>query len=217
MGRFRHSSSYFSDSIRGYGHGGYGQHASVVELLVPMCCTKCEEKVNENMLELRGVQGVMVDLQRQRVVVTGFVDPLKALKAARKVKKDSQLWNGSPYNVGVGGEMLAMRHHDAPYLDSSAYRTSRYEYDPYPAYRSNSRYESYDPSPVYRTSRYEYNPSSMYNSYDPYGPPAFRTSYDDYMPLYEQNSYLHRGPMSWPAYTDGYSPRYLQDFGSEYY
>ena len=217
--------SYGFDSARGY---GFGHRASVVELIVPMCCTKCEEKVRENMLELRGVQRVIVDLQRQRVVVMGYVDPLKALKAAKKVKKDSHLWTGTPYS----SEFLpsSLKGGVDPYVVDSAYRTSRYEYDPSQVYRTSRYHESYDPSLVYRTSRYEYDPSPVYRTsryeYNPssslYGPSAYRSSYNQYTPSYGY-PHIRRAP-SWPsmAYSDGYSPvvsnpYYLKHIESEYY
>lgn len=217
--------AYAFDSVRGH---GFGHRASVVELIVPMCCTKCEEKVRENMLELRGVQRVIVDLQRQRVVVMGYVDPLKALKAAKKVKRDSQLWTGAPYS----SEFLpsSFKRDVDPYLIDSAYRTSRYEYDPSQVYRPSRYQEFYDPSLAYRTSRYEYDPSPIYRTsryeYNPssslYGPSAYRSSYYEYTPSYGY-PHIRRSP-SWPsmAYSDGYSPVvgnpfYLKHIESDYY
>jgi copper chaperone CopZ len=78
-------SDYYSDSIN-------GMH--VVELLVPMCCTKCEEKVKEQLMAVEGVYQVFCDYRSQRgslVTVTGYADPQRVLKKARKVKKGSEL------------------------------------------------------------------------------------------------------------------------------
>jgi len=77
-----------------------------------MCCTKCEEKVRESLLELEGVQGLVVDPTTQRVTVTGFVDPLRTLKKARTVKKDSQLLSGD--------RLLATKHHRSEYRPSGS-------------------------------------------------------------------------------------------------
>lgn len=62
-----------------------------------MCCEKCEEKVKEELEELDGVRDVICDQYNQRVTVTGFVDPLKALRKVRKVKKKSAFFNNSTY------------------------------------------------------------------------------------------------------------------------
>jgi copper chaperone CopZ len=82
-------SSYMvlSESGRAY----YNRRPRVVELLVPMCCNKCEEKIQEIMLDIEGVTGVTVNPITQRVTVSGYVDALRILKRARKVDKHSQL------------------------------------------------------------------------------------------------------------------------------
>jgi copper chaperone CopZ len=69
----------------------------VLELRVPMCCEKCREKVKEELEELEGVQSVICDQYNQRVTVTGFVDPLRALKKVKKVKKKSEFFNAGSY------------------------------------------------------------------------------------------------------------------------
>jgi hypothetical protein len=183
-GRARHTPYY---------PGGYGLgRAPVLELLVPMCCPKCEEKVYEEMMELRGVQGVMVDQQAQRVIVHGFVDPMKALKKAKKVKRDSQIWSGEQYG--------------RDFFSSPKYRRS--------AYRAPSLYRSssleYQPS-LYRAPSYEYRQPSVY-----------RSSYNRYTPSYGPSygpSYVHQ---PWPVYDDMYShvvtnPYYVKHIESEYY
>lgn len=172
----RHGPEYYPDFDYGYegAYGGYSQ-APIVELMVPMCCTKCEEKVRENMLELRGAQRVMVDLEGQRVALTGFVDPMKALKAAKKVKRDSQFWTGVPFydspSRGVRDFFKSPFEHHSRRLYSgqlnladSRYRTSRYEYGGAPLYRSSSY------------SRY----MTSYNEQFYYGPEYSLPRYYDY-------------------------------------
>nr|PNR27701.1 hypothetical protein PHYPA_029853 [Physcomitrium patens] len=69
----------------------------VLELKVPMCCEKCQEKVKEELEELEGVQDVICDQLSHRVTVIGFVDPLKALKKVKKVKKKSEIFTEGTY------------------------------------------------------------------------------------------------------------------------
>lgn len=152
------------------GRAHYGRRPRVVELLVPMCCTKCEEKVRENMLELEGVQGVIVDPTTQRVTVTGFVDPLRTLKKARKVKRDSQLLSG-----------------DQLIPSSSKHHRSEYRYRP-SAYQAASSSFVHEPS-SYQTSYHRHTPSS-------YGHHVVRPSYDEmvitnpcYVKLIEHEGY----------------------------
>lgn len=67
---------------------------SVVELMVPMCCGKCKEKVQEELSEVEGVDSVRCDRENSRVIVTGdqFIDIKQCLtKAERAVKKKCEL------------------------------------------------------------------------------------------------------------------------------
>ncbi|KAH9536726.1 hypothetical protein CY35_16G015100 [Sphagnum magellanicum] len=73
----------------------------VLELTVPMCCAKCEEKVKEELEELSGVRNVITDQSNQRVTVLGHVDPLLALKKVKKVKKKSQFFKSGTYISGM--------------------------------------------------------------------------------------------------------------------
>ena len=86
------------DSRGGYGNmNGNQGNMPVLELRVPMCCEKCQEKVKEELEELEGVRSVHCDQYNQRVTVTGFVDPLRALKKVKKVKKKSEFFNAGSY------------------------------------------------------------------------------------------------------------------------
>ncbi len=39
----------------------------------PMCCTRCNEKVHEQILELEGVHWVICDQSMRKVIITGFI------------------------------------------------------------------------------------------------------------------------------------------------
>jgi copper chaperone CopZ len=68
-----------------------GQH---VALMVPICCTKCAEKVKEVLWEVEGVNAVMCDRYNHKVTVTGsgYIDPVRVLKKAKQVQSKSELW-----------------------------------------------------------------------------------------------------------------------------
>lgn len=162
---------------------GYGRRVPVVELIVPMCCTKCQEKIRESMLELRGTQSVLADLQTQRVVVTGFVDPIKVLKKARKVKRDSVLYTARA--SGYGGDYLT-KYRRSEYRPS-LYRTSSYELRRPPVYRTSSL--EYRPASVYRTSLNQVTPYAQSYVYRP--SPVFESSYSDgYSPVITNPHYF---------------------------
>lgn len=184
--------------------------APVLELLVPMCCTKCEEKVYEEMMDLRGVQGVVVDREAQRVIVHGFVDPHKALRGAKRVKRDSQIWNSG---ASYGRDFFSSpKYRRSSYVSPSIYRSSSLEYQP-----SVYQTSAYEPS-VYRTSYNRYTPSYGLDAYAPsYGRELYAPSYGRaaYGPSYG----MHQ---EWPMYDDMYSdvvtnPYYVQHVDSEYY
>lgn len=72
---------------------------SVIELMVPMCCAKCKEKVQEELIEVDGVETVRCDPPNSRVIVTGdrFIDIDKCLKKAeRAVKNKCELISNLP-------------------------------------------------------------------------------------------------------------------------
>uniref|UniRef100_A0A1D1Y785 Copper transport protein ATOX1 n=1 Tax=Anthurium amnicola TaxID=1678845 RepID=A0A1D1Y785_9ARAE len=64
----------------------------VVELKVRMCCEGCERVVKNAILKLKGVDSVVVDLEMERVTVTGYVDRNKVLKAVRRSGKKAEFW-----------------------------------------------------------------------------------------------------------------------------
>jgi copper chaperone CopZ len=69
---------------------------STVELMVPMCCTKCEAQVRAVLMAMEGVRDVVTDPYTQRVIVTGYaVDPMRALRQVKHVNENAALWRDS--------------------------------------------------------------------------------------------------------------------------
>lgn len=107
----------------------------VIELTVPMCCAKCQEKVKEELEELDGVRDVVADQYNQRVTVTGFVDPLKALRKVKKVKKNSALVNSSN---SINATSLPIQTAASNNVLTSANVLSESRYTTNPLVRANS-------------------------------------------------------------------------------
>ncbi|WOL06148.1 heavy metal-associated isoprenylated plant protein 21 [Canna indica] len=63
-----------------------------VELRVRMCCTGCERVVKHALHKLRGVDSVEVELEMEKVTVTGYVDRNKVLKEVRRSGKKAEFW-----------------------------------------------------------------------------------------------------------------------------
>jgi hypothetical protein len=81
----------------------YGRHhsyavvpeLSTFDLMVPMCCARCEDQVRDALFALRTVGNVDCDAPNQRVTVTGCLEPAHALKQVRRVKNGATLWSSS--------------------------------------------------------------------------------------------------------------------------
>ncbi|XP_042381110.1 heavy metal-associated isoprenylated plant protein 28-like [Zingiber officinale] len=71
---------------------------SIVELCVHMDCSGCESKIRKAISKLRGVDGVEIDMERQKVTVTGTVEQKKVLKAVRRTGRRAVLW---PYPLAA--------------------------------------------------------------------------------------------------------------------
>ncbi|KAH9544094.1 hypothetical protein CY35_13G099400 [Sphagnum magellanicum] len=73
-----HNISNSSGAVTGYNVYNHLQSRDVaVELRVPMCCSKCEDKVREALIEMS---------------VVGMVEPEDVLKQVKRIKKRSELW-----------------------------------------------------------------------------------------------------------------------------
>jgi copper chaperone CopZ len=108
---------------------GLNTKLPVLELTVPMCCEKCREKVKEELEELDGVRDVICDLYNQRVTVTGFVDPLKALRKVKKVKKKSAFFNNGTYINATSLPIESARNNNA-LVSANGFSESRYTTNP---------------------------------------------------------------------------------------
>ncbi|KAG8073215.1 hypothetical protein GUJ93_ZPchr0006g41541 [Zizania palustris] len=63
-----------------------------VELKVRMCCSGCERVVKHALMKLRGVDSVEVDLEMEKVTVTGYVERHRVLKEVRRSGKKAEFW-----------------------------------------------------------------------------------------------------------------------------
>ncbi|KDP33371.1 hypothetical protein JCGZ_12920 [Jatropha curcas] len=64
---------------------------------VHMDCAGCESKVKNALQKLKGVDNVDIDMELQKVTVTGWADQKKVLKTVRKTGRRAELWQ-LPYN-----------------------------------------------------------------------------------------------------------------------
>ncbi|KAF8007133.1 hypothetical protein BT93_K1207 [Corymbia citriodora subsp. variegata] len=112
---------------------------SIVELLVHMDCEGCEKRVRRAISKIDGVDSVEVDMDSQKVTVTGYVDQRKVLKVVRRTGRKAEFW---PYPYDSEYYPYA-----AQYLDESTF-SSTYNY-----YRHgfNESIHGYFPNQAYST------------------------------------------------------------------
>lgn len=182
---------------------------AVTELMVPgICCRKCEEKLREEIFELEGVDQVLCDpVTPHKVIVTGFVDPLRVLKKAKHVKSKSKFW-AAAFASSSDQKRNKNRHEHRDYM---------LEYIPAEMAHHQSRYNRHD-SEFFTTasgssSQYELYPSSsgfyfgsQSCNYQYYAPSAV-----DYSRSYHSSS---RHADDAAVITN---PNYLKHIESEYY
>lgn len=171
-------------------------------LSVPMCCEKCVKKVRKALDDLEGVRDVELDQYNQLVTIHGDVDPEKALRRVRRVKKNSQFWrmatqpihfSGSPATGQVHSKSLVNAYR-APGYHTSAYRTSSSAYGHrtpprYTSYSSNRSYSSPYIDSEYRSGYHE--PRGAYDSYGRYSHDdlEYRTRFDRGTPYLQMKDF----------------------------
>ncbi|CAA7391635.1 unnamed protein product [Spirodela intermedia] len=109
----------------------------IVEIAVHMDCQGCEKKIRRAISKLQGVDTLDVDLDKQKVTVTGYMDRRKVLKTVRRTGRKAEFWP-SPFD----GEYhpYALQHlEDSTY--SSTHNYLRHGY--------NSSVQGYYPEPAY--------------------------------------------------------------------
>ncbi|KAF3444020.1 hypothetical protein FNV43_RR13710 [Rhamnella rubrinervis] len=71
--------------------------STIVEMRVHMDCNGCQERVKNALQKLKGVDDVDIDMNMQKVTVTGWAEQKKVLKTVRKTGRRAELWQ-LPYN-----------------------------------------------------------------------------------------------------------------------
>ncbi|CAL5356687.1 unnamed protein product [Camellia sinensis] len=112
---------------------------SIVELLVHMDCDGCEKRVRKAITKLDGVDSLDIDMDKQKVTVTGYVDQRRVLKVVRRTGRKAEFW---PYPYDNDYYPYA-----AQYLDESTF-SSTYNYF---THGYNENVHGYLPDPLYST------------------------------------------------------------------
>ncbi|PIA53298.1 hypothetical protein AQUCO_00900107v1 [Aquilegia coerulea] len=98
---------------------------SKVELLVHMDCDGCKRRIRKAISKLDGVDSFDIDMDNQKVTVTGYIDHRKVLKVVRRTGRKAEFWP-CPYD-GVYHPYAAQYLEDSTY--SSTYNYYRHGYN----------------------------------------------------------------------------------------
>ncbi|ONH94648.1 hypothetical protein PRUPE_7G025000 [Prunus persica] len=112
---------------------------SIVELLVHMDCEGCEKRIRRAISKIEGVDSLEIDMDKQKVTVTGYVDQRKVLKVVRRTGRKAEFWP-FPYDTEY-------YPYASQYLDESTYSSSYNYY----MHGSNESVHGYFPDPLYST------------------------------------------------------------------
>ncbi|XP_058205343.1 heavy metal-associated isoprenylated plant protein 45 [Rhododendron vialii] len=110
---------------------------AIVELLVHMDCEGCEKRVRRAISKLDGVDSLEIDMDKQKVTVSGYVDQRKVLKVVRRTGRKAEFW---PYPYDSEYYPYASQ-----YLDESTF-SATYNYY---THGYNESMHGYLPDPVY--------------------------------------------------------------------
>ncbi|KAI3719061.1 hypothetical protein L6452_19951 [Arctium lappa] len=71
-------------------------------MIVNMDCHGCERKVRKALRNMNGVESIDIDMNMQKVTVSGWIDHEKVLRKVRRTGKKAELWP-FPNNAEVIG------------------------------------------------------------------------------------------------------------------
>ncbi|KAK9951436.1 hypothetical protein M0R45_006878 [Rubus argutus] len=112
---------------------------SIVELLVHMDCEGCEKRIRRAISKIHGVDSLEIDMDKQKVTVTGYVDQRKVLKVVRRTGRKAEFWP-FPYDTEY-------YPYASQYFDESNYASSYNYY----MHGYNETIHGYFPDPLYST------------------------------------------------------------------
>ncbi|XP_077210119.1 heavy metal-associated isoprenylated plant protein 45-like [Tasmannia lanceolata] len=110
---------------------------SIVELGVHMDCEGCEKRIRKAISKIEGVDTVDIDMDTQKVTVTGYVDQREVLKVVRRTGRKAEFW---PYPYDGEYHLYALQ-----YLEDSTFSTTHNYY----RHGYNSTFQGYFPNPAY--------------------------------------------------------------------
>ncbi|KAK4255594.1 hypothetical protein QN277_008575 [Acacia crassicarpa] len=110
---------------------------------VHMDCPGCESKVKSALERLKGVDSVEIDMNLQKVTVTGWADQKKVLKTVRRTGRRAEVWQ-LPHTTAFHEEQYYQQHLcNGPVNFYASQPTSSYNYYKHGYDTSNPLYYQY--------------------------------------------------------------------------
>ncbi|GAA0162586.1 hypothetical protein LIER_18646 [Lithospermum erythrorhizon] len=113
----------------------------MIELQVFIDCEGCERNIRKSLEKLKGVDNIDIDVNLQKVTVTGSVDQKTVLKTVRRTGRRAELWQ-MPYNPELRNnnfvnQSYSQHHYNGPggayhahqQVPSSSYNYKKHGYD----------------------------------------------------------------------------------------
>ncbi|KAI3796791.1 hypothetical protein L1987_39476 [Smallanthus sonchifolius] len=104
-------------------------------MIVNMDCHGCERKIRKALQNIDGVESIEIDMNMQKVTVSGWVDQEKVLKKVRRTGKKAELWPfpNDPEMVGFTQQYADMySYHSDP---------ATYFHEQHPVISKNNYYQ----------------------------------------------------------------------------
>ncbi|XP_052183220.1 heavy metal-associated isoprenylated plant protein 29-like [Diospyros lotus] len=120
---------------------------TIVEMRVHMDCPGCENKIKKALQKLNGVDDIDIDMQMQKVTVTGWADRKRVLKTVRKTGRKAEFWP-FPYNP---------EYHDFTRYYYQQNHHQQYSHSYIPEATSSYYYSQPQPSSSYNYRVHGYN------------------------------------------------------------
>ncbi|XP_052179027.1 heavy metal-associated isoprenylated plant protein 28 [Diospyros lotus] len=106
---------------------------TTIEMRVHMDCPGCESKIRKALLKLKGVENVEIDMEMQKVTVTGWAEQKKVLKTVRKGGRRAEIWQlpHNPHYQNFTDIQQYQQQHSIGYAPqpSSSYNYYKHGYD----------------------------------------------------------------------------------------
>ncbi|EXB78112.1 hypothetical protein L484_004814 [Morus notabilis] len=139
-----------------------------------MDCAGCQGKVKSALQKLKGVDDIDIDMNLQKVTVTGYADQKKVLKAVRKTGRRAELWQ-MPYNPheyeSFTNPYYYQHHCNGPVTHYAPQPASSYNYYKHGYSNTYDHMSTYNYNPAGRSSSaiFAHQTAAAFSDENPHG------------------------------------------------